>query len=135
VTQSLGQESLLGVLVPPSIVVVLLILSWNVGLSVVVLVGCILISDFVDERLNKLYEVPGVDLGDQSLIQVINNELADEYRLEVLLHHFQLIRTRRNLFGKLSDVLCVVCLIEALESVAHGTLGKGLIGNSNLAAN
>ena len=57
VAESLGNEGLLGVLMPPSVVVVLLILSWNVGLTKVVLVWGILIGNLVDESLHEFNEI------------------------------------------------------------------------------
>jgi hypothetical protein len=40
VAESLGNQGLVGVLFPPSIVVIFLVLAWEVGLTIVVLVWC-----------------------------------------------------------------------------------------------
>jgi len=42
---------------PSCIVVILLILPWNVGLSEIVFVGSFLIGNFIDEGLNEFNEV------------------------------------------------------------------------------
>ena len=80
VAECLGDQGLVGVLLPPRIVVVLLVLAWDVGLPVVVLVWGTLCGNLVYEGLNEFNEILRVYFRDQSLVQLINNELADENR-------------------------------------------------------
>ena len=91
VAECLGYQGLVGVLLPPSIVVVLLVLPRDVGLTVVVLVRSTFRGNLIDEGLDELDEVFRVNLGDQPLVKLIDDELADEDRFEVLLHHLQLV--------------------------------------------
>ena len=62
VAECLGYQGLVRVLIPPCIVVVLLVLPRDVGLTVVVLVRSTLRSNLVNEGLNELDEVLRVNL-------------------------------------------------------------------------
>lgn len=62
VAECLGYQGLVRVLLPPCIVVVLLVLPRDVGLTVVVLVRGTLCGNLVDEGLDELNEIFGVNL-------------------------------------------------------------------------
>ena len=64
VAEGLGNQGLVRVLLPPSIVVVLLILAFDKVLSIVVSEGSVLIKDLVDEGVNKLNQVLAIDKSD-----------------------------------------------------------------------
>jgi hypothetical protein len=116
VAEGLGNQGLVGVLLPPRIVVVLLILAWDVGLPVVVLVWGTLCGNLVYEGLNKLDEVLRVYLGDQSLVQLIDYELADEYRFQILLHLFQVVGLRRDLLRQLHHIAVAIGLVKGQKA-------------------
>ena len=60
VTQSLGNQRLIGILThcrPSSVVVVLLVLTSDEVFTIVILEGSTIIQDFINERMNKLYQI------------------------------------------------------------------------------
>jgi hypothetical protein len=133
VAECLGNQGLIRILFPPCIVVILLILPRDVGLTVIVFVRGTLSGNLIDESLHEFDEVLRVNFGDKSLVKLIDNELADEYGFEVLLHHLQLVGLLRYLFWQLNDVAFLIGPIIGLEGIAHGSLSESSVGYFNLA--
>jgi hypothetical protein len=129
VAESLGNQGLVRVLLPPRIIVVLFILAWEVGLTIVVLVWGTFRGNLVYEGLNKFNEVLRVYLSDQPLVQLVDDELADEDRFQVMTHLLQIVGLRRDLLGQLHHIALTVGLVKGQKGVAHGSLCEGCAGN------
>jgi hypothetical protein len=139
VAQSLSNERLVGILPsciePTGIVVVLLIPTLDEVLSVVVLVRSIVIKDLIEERVNKLYEVPAVDKGDQALVELIHDMLANEHGLNIVLHLLKVVRLRVDVLWYLHDVFLLEVLVLHHECIAHSSFREGIIGNEHFRGN
>jgi len=133
VAECLSNQGLIRVLFPPCIVVILLILPRDVGLTVIVFVRGALSGNLIDESLDEFDEILRVNFGDKSLVKLIDDELANEDGFEILLHHLQLVGLLRNLLWQLNDVAFLVGPIIGLEGVAHGSLSESSVGDFNLA--
>jgi len=133
VGQGLSNVALLGVLSgpPPSIVVELLVFAQDEVLSIGILVFDISISEFVDERVNKLSQELVILLVNDPFIEFIHDVLTNEHSLNVELHVFQVVGSRVNVLGELGNHLLSYVQVLHIEGVSHCSISKGMLAESH----
>ena len=149
VAQSLSDKSLVGVrfVHPASVVVLLDVVSLDVVLSVPVfdiwvretflrlesiLIGLTL-NHLVDERSYEIsQDVRLGDTIDNSLVELVHNEVADGYKLKVLAHSLDVMLIKVDLLHALENNILREPVIEALEGVSISSLTEWVLGNLDL---
>lgn len=135
VAQTLGNQALVGILSssvsPPGIVIVFVVLALNKILSIVVLEGSSRIHDLVDEGVHELNHVAGVHQTDHLIVEIVHDVLADEHRLDVVLHLLRIVCYRVHILRDLDNILLLEILIHHHESIAHCTFSERILSDAD----
>ena len=85
--------------------------------------------------MDELDHVARVDYRDHLIIELIDDVLADEHGLDIVLHLLGIISDWVHILRDLDNITLLEVLILHHEGVAHGSLGKRVFSDFDVGAN
>lgn len=135
VAQALSNQALVGILPsgvsPASIVVVLVVLALDEVFSIVVFERSRFVQNLVDEGVHELDHVSGVHYTDHLIVEFVDDVLADEHGLDVVLHLLGIVSYRIHILRNLDNIPLFEVLIHHHESIAHGTFSERILSDAD----
>jgi hypothetical protein len=135
VAQALGNQALVGILPsgigPASIVIVLVVLAFNEVFSIVVFERSRFVQNLVDEGVHELDHVSGVHYTDHLIVEFVDDVLADEHGLDVVLHLLGIVSNGVHILRNLDDISLFEVLVHHHESIAHGTFSERILSDAD----